>query len=124
MNAVACQKKYGSYYILKYPKQKMNNLKKTGLGLMVAALAFSFSAFTTVKKRTVLIYYKTNMSYPNANDPRGYQYYSGDMCAAGGDICSAIWDIGTHGTPVDGTPLPTTGVIYQQSSAQSGHADL
>jgi hypothetical protein len=102
----------------------MNNIKKTGLGLMVAVLAFSFSAFTTVKKRTVLRYYKTNMMYPNATDPRGYQYYSGDMCASGGDICSAEWDIGTNFPPGDSDALPMSGITYQPSSVLNGHFDL
>jgi len=102
----------------------MNNIKKAGLGLMVAALAFSFSAFTTVKRSTVFRFYKTNMMYPSASDPAGYQYYSGDMCASGGDICSAEWDIGTYSTPADGAGLPTTGVTYQTGSVLNGHFDL
>lgn len=103
----------------------MNKIKRLAFGILVAGLAFGFSAFTTVKKRSVLIYYKTDMTYPSANDPRGYQYYSGDMCAAGGNTCSAQWDIGTHVPPVaDGEPLPTTGVSFQTGSVYSGHFDL
>lgn len=101
----------------------MNNIKKTGMGLLVAILALSFSAFTTVKKTNVLVYYKTNLAYLNANDPRGYQYYSADLCAAGGIICSAQWDIGTHQSPGDGDSLPLTGVTFQTGSAYSGHVD-
>lgn len=102
----------------------MNKIKKAAFGILVAGLAFGFSAFTTIKKRNVLIYYKTNMAYPNANDPRGYEYYSGDMCAAGGSTCSAQWDIGTHQAPADGEALPSTGVTFQTGSVNSGHFDL
>ncbi|TKC06201.1 hypothetical protein [Pedobacter frigoris] len=102
----------------------MNKIKKVALGILMAGLAFGFSAFTTVKKRSVLIYYKVNMSYPNANDPRGYEYYSGDMCAPGGNTCSAQWDIGTHLPPTDGDALPISGVTFQTGSVYSGHADL
>ncbi|WP_316814318.1 hypothetical protein [Pedobacter heparinus] len=102
----------------------MNNIKKVAFGMLVAGLAFGFSAFTTVKKRNVMVYYKFDMTYPNANDPRGYRYYSGDMCAPGGNTCSAQWDIGTHQFPGDGDTLPTTGVIFQTGSVYPGHLDL
>lgn len=102
----------------------MNRLKKATFGILVAGLAFGFSAFTTTKKGTVLIYYKTNLSYPNANDPRGYTYFEGDMCTAGSNICSAQWDIGTNGYPSDGSNLPMTGVTFQPGTAYTGQFDL
>lgn len=102
----------------------MNNIKKAAFGLLVAGLAFGFSAFTTVKKRNVLVYYKTDMTYPSPNDPRGYQYYSEDKCAGGSGICSSQWDIGTHQAPGDGDSLPTTGVTYQTGSTYAGYVDL
>lgn len=102
----------------------MNKIKKAAFGILVAGLAFGFSAFTTVKKRSVVVYYKTNMAYPLANDPRGYTYFSGDMCAAGGNTCSAQWDIGTHLPPGNGDTLPPTGVTFQTGSVVSGHFDL
>lgn len=99
----------------------MNRLKKATFGVLVAGLAFGFSAFTTIKKRTVLIYYKTDFTYGNANDPRGYTYYEGDMCVTGGSLCSAQWDIGTNGYPSDGSSLPLTGVTFQTGTAYGGH---
>jgi hypothetical protein len=98
----------------------MNRLKKATFGVLVAGLAFGFSAFTTIKKSSVVIYYKTNPSYPNANDPRGYIYYEGDMCSAGSNVCSAQWDIGTNMYPGDGQPLPTIGVTFQTGTAYTG----
>jgi hypothetical protein len=98
----------------------MNNIKKVAFGLFVAGLAFAFSAFTTVKKRNVLVYYKTDMMYPSADDPTGYQYYAEDRCMGGEGLCSAQWDIGTHLLPIDGEPLPLTGVIFQTGSAYEG----
>ena len=99
----------------------MNRFKKATFGVLIAGLAFGFSAFTTIKKSTILIYYKTDMTYPNANDPRGYTYYEGDWCVAGGSLCSAQWDIGSHSYPSDGTSLPLTGVTFQTGTPYSGH---
>jgi hypothetical protein len=100
----------------------MNRLKKATFGVLIAGLAFGFSAFTTIKKRSVLIYYKTDLTYPNANDPRGYAYYESDMCSSGGNICSAKWDIGSNGYPTnDGVSLPLTGVTFQTGTTYSGH---
>lgn len=100
----------------------MNRIKKAVFGVLVAGLAFGFSAFTTLKRQDVFYYYKTDMTYPEPNDPRGYTYYTSDRCEAVGNLCSAQWDIGTHIQPAtDGTPLPTTGVIYQTASKINGH---
>ena len=99
----------------------MNRFKKATFGVLIAGLAFGFSAFTTIKKSTILIYYKTDMTYPNANDPRGYTYYEGDWCVTGGSLCSAQWDIGSNSYPSDGTPLPLTGVSFQTGTPRSGH---
>lgn len=101
----------------------MNNIKKTALGALVAVLTIGFSAFTTIKKRATILYYKVDMTYPAANDPRGYEYHSGDRCESNGSVCSAVWNIGTYPTPtLDGTPLPTgVGVSYVSNSAEAGH---
>lgn len=99
----------------------MNRIKKAAFGVLVAGLAFGFSAFTTVKKRSVLVYYKTNLTYSSPSDPRGYTYYEEDRCANGGSICSAQWDIGTNPFPSDGQPLPNTGVTFQSGFSLSGH---
>jgi hypothetical protein len=100
----------------------MNNIKKAAFGILVAGLAFGFSAFTTVKKRNVMVYYKTDMTYPSPSDPRGYTYFSSDRCEPVGNTCSSQWDIGTHIPPVgDGEPLPTTGVTFQTGSVYTGH---
>jgi hypothetical protein len=98
----------------------MNNIKKTVLGVLIAVLAFGISAFTTIKRGTVVRYYKTDMTHPAENDPRGYQYFSGNRCESEGNLCSALWDIGTT-TPSDGDPLPSTGVFFQTGSATTGH---
>lgn len=103
----------------------MNKIKRLALGILVAGLAFGFSAFTTVKKRSVLVYYKVDLTYPSASDPRGYIYFSSDMCASGGNTCSAQWDIGTNPPPTnDGDSLPITGVTFQAGSVYTGHVDL
>lgn len=100
----------------------MNRIKKAVFGVLVAGLAFGFSAFTTLKRTMVVTYYKTDMSYPDANDPRGYQYFSEDRCEAVGSLCSAVWDLGFHPAPtVEGAFLPTSGVIYKVASAINGH---
>jgi hypothetical protein len=99
----------------------MNKLKKTALGVVVAGLAFGLSAFSTLKTNSVFTYYKKDLTYPAANDPRGYVYYSGDHCALGGNICTAEWDIGANPTPANGDSLPTTGVTFQTGSAIDGH---
>jgi hypothetical protein len=98
----------------------MNNIKKTVLGMVIAALAFGISAFTTVRNGAIVRYYKTNTVYPAANDPRGYKYYSGERCEPAGTLCSAEWDIGTNPTPSDGDTLPT-GASFQENSATPGH---
>jgi len=100
----------------------MNRIKKAVFGVLVAGLAFSFSAFKTTNTKAIVTYYKTDMSYPEANDPRGYQYFSSDRCETGGSLCSAIWDLGTHPGPfIDGTPLPTSGVKMRLATAVEGH---
>lgn len=102
----------------------MNRFKNAAFGVLIAGIAFGVSAFTTLKKRAILVYYKTDMSYPSANDPRGYKYYYDNRCAAGGSLCCAQWDIGTNPMPVaDGQSLPITGVIFQTGSQVSGHFD-
>jgi len=91
----------------------MNNIKKTGLGLLIAVLAFGFSAFKINKRVNLYRYYKTNpSSYPTPSDPRGYEYYAADHCETVGDICSAVWDIGSASSPIDGSPLPP-GATFQ-----------
>lgn len=99
----------------------MNKLRKVTFGILVASLAVGFSAFTNIKKSNVLTYYKVNMSYPNANDYRGYVYYSDDRCEIGGSLCRATWNIGLNPTPIDGDPLPGTGITFMSGSAYSGH---
>lgn len=99
----------------------MNRFKKATFGVLIAGLAFGFSAFTTVRKSTVFTYYKTNMTYPNTNDPRGYTFYEGDWCLQGGDLCSAKWDIGANSSPLDGMPLPLAGVTFQTGTVLDGH---
>lgn len=99
----------------------MNNLKKTVLGLAVAGLAFGFSAFTTIKNQSMFVYYRTDATNLNPADPYGYQYFSADRCEGGGDICSALWDIGDNIEPAEGDWLPNTGVTFQSGSIQQGH---
>jgi len=100
----------------------MNNIKKGAIGVLVAGLAFGVSMYSTKKTQTVFTYYKTNMDYPSPTDPRGYEYYSGDMCSPGGTLCTADWNIGSNPAPSnDGDPLPTTGVTFQSNSVTSGH---
>ncbi|MEJ2882467.1 hypothetical protein [Pedobacter sp. GR22-6] len=100
----------------------MNNLKKTVFALGLGILAFGFSAFKTKEKSSVYIYYKVNYStYPAANNPNGYMYYSADHCEAGGTLCSAQWDIGSSSAPTDGDPLPLTGVTFITNSVITGH---
>ena len=98
----------------------MNNIKKTGIGLVVAVLAFGFSAFTTVKKRSIMVFYKTNMSYPLADDPRGYTYYSADRCEAGGYVCSAQWLVPVYSIIDEGDPLPINST-FETASVVEGH---
>lgn len=99
----------------------MNKLKKTVLGITLAGLAFGFSAFSTIKSRSVFLYYKTNWMYMDPLDPNGYQYFSGDRCEPGGPVCSASWDIGINLPPSDGEWLPSTGVILMTGSVFKGH---
>jgi len=100
----------------------MTNIKKTCFGLLLAGLAFGFSAFKNVQRSKILTYYKVNMpGYPSATDPRGYTYYSSNRCETNGNLCSAQWDIGSNPSPSDGTPLPTTGVTFQTGSIMAGH---
>lgn len=102
----------------------MNKTKKAAFGVLLAGLTFGFSAFTTLKKRVILVYYKTDMSYPSANDPRGYKYYSGDRCETGGTLCSAQWNLGSNPSPTgDGQSLPLMGVTFQTGSEVTGHFD-
>lgn len=102
----------------------MNRFKKATFGVLVAGLAFGFSAFTTTKKTSTVRYYKTDMAFPNPTDPNGYRYFSGDMCTGTGNICSAIWNIGSNPFPSDYDALPTTGVTFQTGSVTSGHFEL
>ncbi len=91
----------------------MNNIKKAALGILVAGLAFGFSAFTTIKKSSIVTYYKVDTTYPTPSNPAGYYYYSGDRCEAAGEVCSAQWDIGNNPLPtIEGTPLPSTGIAF------------
>lgn len=99
----------------------MSKIKKVAFGVLIAGLAFGFSAFQTIKLSTVFVYYKTDTDYP-ATDHRGYKYYSGDRCETLGDVCSAEWDIGENTAPIlEGTPLPNTGVTLQANSILPGH---
>ncbi|ATP56519.1 hypothetical protein CPT03_08550 [Pedobacter ginsengisoli] len=99
----------------------MNNIKKAALGVLVAGIAFGFSAFTTIKSGPIITYYKVGTTYPLPTDPRGYIYYSGDRCEVGGEVCSAQWDIGTNAPPTgDGTLLPTTGISFVAGSVTTG----
>jgi hypothetical protein len=100
----------------------MSNIKKAALGVLVAGLAFGFSAFTTIKQSLIVTYYKADKTYPASNNPAGYYYYSGERCEPGGNICSAKWDIGSNTLPtVDGTALPTTGISFVAGSVTEGH---
>ncbi|WP_285057127.1 hypothetical protein [Pedobacter ginsengisoli] len=100
----------------------MNNIKKTVLGTLIGLLVFGISAYTTRKKNMVFRYYKTDISsYPSANDPQGYQYFSDDRCEGGGSLCSAQWDIGSNPAPGEGDFLPLTGVIFKSNSVIAGH---
>jgi hypothetical protein len=99
----------------------MNNITKTGMGLLIAVLAFGFSAFTTLKTTGVYTYYKTSLTYPDADDPKDYRYYAGDRCTDGGNLCSANWDIGANAAPSEGDPLPISGAVFQSESATRGH---
>ncbi|TCC98345.1 hypothetical protein [Pedobacter hiemivivus] len=100
----------------------MNKIKKAAFGVLIAGLAFGFSAFTTIKKRSVYYYYQINNPYGAPNSPSGYAYYSGDRCEPGGNLCSSQWDIGTNTPPAtDGQSLPSTGVTFQSGSVINGH---
>lgn len=100
----------------------MNKIKKAAFGVLIAGLAFGFSAFTTMKKSSIYYYYQVLNPYASPSNPAGYVYYSGDRCESGGNVCGARWDIGTHIPPVaDGSALPLTGVTYQANSVVSGH---
>ncbi|WP_276088890.1 hypothetical protein [Pedobacter sp. JY14-1] len=101
----------------------MNNIKKTGLGLLVAALAFGFSAFTNKRTTSTYRFYKKNLAaYPNASDYRGYVYYSGDYCESGGSLCSALWSIDDSVNLLEGTPLPSLSTF--QDGVATGHAEF
>jgi hypothetical protein len=99
----------------------MNRIKKAVFGVLVAGLAFGFSAFKTVKRQNILTYYKTDMNYPGISDRRGYNYYSGDRCESDGAICSAQWDIGTNAAPSEGDALPTIGIGFITGTTVTGH---
>lgn len=100
----------------------MNKIKKAAFGVLIAGLAFGFSAFTTIKKRNVYYYYQVANSYGTPSNPNGYAYYSGDRCEPTGNVCSSQWDIGTNTPPTaDGAVLPLTGVTFQSGSVISGH---
>lgn len=91
----------------------MNKLKKTVFGLVIAGLAFGFSAFKTYNSRNILTYYRLDPVYLDPADPSGYYYFSGDRCEPGGTVCSAKWDIGINLPPAETEALPFTGVIFQ-----------
>ncbi|TKC65069.1 hypothetical protein FBD94_00460 [Pedobacter hiemivivus] len=100
----------------------MNKIKKAAFGVLIAGLAFGFSAFTTIKKRSVYHYYQVDNPYATPSSPVGYAYFSGDRCEPGGTVCSSQWDIGSNTPPAtDGVPLPLSGVTFQSSSVISGH---
>ncbi|MNJ87607.1 hypothetical protein D3C87_51300 [compost metagenome] len=100
----------------------MNKIKKAAFGVLVAGLAFGFSAFTTIKKSSIYSYYQVTNPYAIPSSPVGYAYYSGDRCEEGGTVCAARWDIGTNAPPTaDGQALPSTGVTFQTNSVISGH---
>lgn len=55
----------------------MNNIKKFALGLMVAAFAFSFSAFTANQKLTIeQWHFKSGEPLANADNPSSYEMLS------------------------------------------------
>jgi len=83
----------------------MNNIKKTGLGLLVAVLAFGFSAFTNKRTPGVYRFYKTNTTFATPSDYRGYQYFTNDHCESGGSLCSALWYTGSSMPPSEGASL-------------------
>jgi hypothetical protein len=97
----------------------MEKLTKTGLGLLVAAIAIGLSAFKSINRAGTYRYYKTTDT--EADDPAGYIYYSDDRCEAGGDVCSARWNIGTLDAPTDGSALPISGVEFEPGSVLAGH---
>lgn len=98
----------------------MNRIKKAVFGVLVAGLAFGFSAFKTVKRQNILTYYKTDVNYPVASDYNGYSYFSGDRCESSGNLCSADWDIGSSTTPSEGSKLPATAIIVP-GTITTGH---
>ena len=60
--------------------------------------------------------------YPNPADPRGYAHFNTDRCEAGGNVCTAQWDIGPNYVPsMDGEPLPLSGVTFIPGSVVTGH---
>ena len=100
----------------------MNKIKKAAFGILVAGLAFGISAFATIKKQSVITYYKVDMTYPSPSNPTGYVYFSSDRCESGGDVCTAEWNIGSNPAPTsDGTLLPISGVSFVSGSTRSGH---
>lgn len=99
----------------------MNKVKKIAFGTLIAGLAFGFSAFTTLNKRGIFVYYKIDMTNPLPNNPSGYYYFTDDRCESGGEVCHAQWNIGSHPVPNIGDPLPTTGVTFQTGSVRTGH---
>lgn len=99
----------------------MNSLKKTVLTFGLGVLVFGLSAFKAKRDSFVFVYYKVEKSHPAANNPHGYMYFEADHCEAGGDLCSAQWDIGWWTPPADGNWLPTTGVFFQTGSVVTGH---
>ena len=91
----------------------MKNIKKMGFAMLLGLFAFGFSAFKSKQPKTVYFYYKVDLTYPIANDPRGYKYYDDDRCELGGALCGARWDIGTRPTPTNGDSLPLSGITFQ-----------
>lgn len=102
----------------------MNRFKKATFGVLVAGLAFGFSAFTTTKKSSIIRYYKTDLAYPILTDPRGYKYFTTDMCGNGTGVCSAEWDIGSNPAPSNYDELPTSGVTFQPGTGEPGKFEL
>ncbi|MES2828723.1 MAG: hypothetical protein V4687_11220 [Bacteroidota bacterium] len=100
----------------------MKIFKKSALAILIATLAFGFSAFTTLKKSKLVTYYKVTSILSGASNPAGYVYFSDDHCNPGGALCSAVWDIGSNPAPIaDNTVIPSSGVTYVPYSVTEGH---
>ncbi|QEM03130.1 hypothetical protein DIU31_006185 [Mucilaginibacter rubeus] len=90
----------------------MKNFKKVAIGIFVAVIAFSFSAFTNAKKfaTTNKFYNTTGIASSN---PADYVYRGGgvDRCLSNpSDVCTAEWST---------TNTPTTGQTPTQAGSPS-----